>query len=364
MHTYKVLLLLIVLCFPCFGFAWQATPVIDYSRADSLALTVKYNGDINVLTKQLTGPFSNPTLKARAIFRWLTENVAYDYKYFNKYAADGPVAVTFNCPDDDTLDCHIKKQVWEIAYITRILDKGKGVCQGYAMLFKTMCGIAGIQSEVIPGYTRTEYYEIGTMGQLDHAWNVVLLNGTYYPVDATWAAGTCATGDDGKLISFHKQFNDYYWLTPPDEFAKSHFPETGTKGLPAKFTKEKFMTTPYYAPGEASRIKLIAPATGIITAKRGDTIRFKLHYSGDLRQLQINTSAFQNPDIWYYQYINKHKTIKTVDSLALKKQQYIKYKQQGDLYEFAYVVKDYTLDWIDLMFDKERVMRFKVKMGR
>jgi len=349
---------------PCCLFAQQAKPAIDYSRADTLATTVKYTGDVNLLTKQLTSPFPQQILKARAIFRWITNNIAYDYKYYNKHADDGPVPITFHCPGDDTLDCVIKQKVWEIAYVTKVLDKGKAVCQGYAMLFKKMCDIAGIEAEVVPGYTRTDYYEIGTMGELDHAWNVVFLNGTYYPLDATWAAGGCTTDDDGKLLSFHKQYNDYYWLTPPDEFALNHFPETGTLGLPSNYTKDNFAANAYYDPGEVSNLKLIMPASGIIAAKWGDTIRFKLQYKGELHWLQINTNAFQNPEIWDYEYISKRKTVQVLDSLSLKKQQFVKYKQDGDTYTFTYVVKNYTLEWVDILIDTKRVIRFKVKMKR
>jgi hypothetical protein len=44
-------------------------------------------------------------------------------------------------------------------------------------------------------------------------------------------------------------------------------------------TKEKFSTNPYYAPGVISNIQLLAPVSGIINAKKGDTIRFKIGYT-------------------------------------------------------------------------------------
>ena len=130
--------------------------------------------------------------------------------------------------------------------------------------------------------------------------------------------------------------------------------------LLAHYTIEKFSANPYYAPGEISDIKLITPASGIITAKRGDTIRFKLQYAGDLQDLQINTNIFQNPDTWYWEEITKRLRIKRADTLAMKKQQYVKYKRNGYTCEFAYVVRDYSLDYLDIMFDTRRVMRFKV----
>jgi len=363
MSIYKSLLTLVILFLPCLLFSQQVKPSVDLSKADSLAITVKYNGDINALTKELTNPFPDQILKVRAIFRWITENISYDYKFYNRYYYKGKDPKGFSC-SGDSLDCEIKKNVWETEYINKVLDNKKAVCQGYSMLFKKMCDIAGIESEVVPGYVRTEYYEVGTPGELIHAWNVVKLNGVFYPLDVTWAAGGCMKDDDDKLIFFKKHFNDYYWLTPPADFARNHFPEDTNWVLLPHYTKENFSANPYYAPDEIGNIQLVAPNSGMITAKRGDTIHFKLKYNGDVQALQINSNVFTNPDIWYWEYITNRKKVWTKDTLAIKKQQYVKYKRDGDLYAFDYVVKDNTLDHLDILFDTRRVMRFKVSEHR
>ncbi len=359
MTIHKSLPAVLILLLPCLLFGQQVKPVADFSKADTLAKTIKYDNDLTLLTKQLTSPFPEQLLKVRAIFRWITENIAYDFKYFDKYSYKGKEPKTFTC-SGDSLGCEIKKTAWETAYITKVLDKKKAVCQGYAMLFKKMCDIAGIQSAVVPGYVRTEYYEVGTPGELDHAWNAVLLNGDYYLLDATWAAGGCSKDEDGKLLSFHKDYDDYYWLTPCEEFAKNHFPEDPKWVLMPHYTIDKFSSNPYYVPDEAGNIKLITPGSGIITAKKGDTIHFKLAYKGSFHDLQINTNIFQNPDLWYWYYLSKRSRIRFNDTSAIKKQRYVKYRHDGDKYEFTYVVKDYSLDYIDILFDTRRVMRFKV----
>ncbi len=360
MARHRILIILSVLLCP-FCLFGQSRPVMDYSKADTLALHTKYDGDINQLTRQLTNPFSDPTLKARAIFRWLTDNIAYDCKYYNKYGYEGRDPKTYKCNDDDSVGCDLKREAWENSYMNHVLDEKKGVCQAYAMLFKRMCNLAGIDCEFVSGYTRTEDYEVGTAGELDHAWNAVRLNGVYYLVDATWAAGGASKDEDsGKLKKFTKHFDDYYWLTPPEEFARNHFPEEPKWVLIKNYTKDKFSLNPYYEPGVISDIKLLAPTSGIIRTKRGDTLKFKINYTAKVHRLQINTNAFRNPDIWYDNYITKHKYVKVLDTFAMKKQQYIKYKQNGDTYEFAYVVKDYSLDYLEVLFDYQRVMRFKV----
>lgn len=347
----------------CPAFAQLKKPSTDYTRADELALSVKSNGDINRLTTDLTGALPNQTLKARAIFRWITDNISYDYKFFNKYYIGGKDPKNFSC-QGDSVGCAIKKTAWENDIINNTLSDKKGVCQGYAMLFKKMCNIAGIEAEFVPGYVRTNPYEIGTPGNLSHAWNLVRLNGISYLLDATWAAGGCPNDENGMLTSFQKHYNDYYWLTPADEFAKNHFPLDAKWVLLPNYTKATFALNPYYPPMELSNVKLIAPASGVIAAKKGDTIRFKMNYVSDVNKVQINSNVFRNPDIWFYTENNNHQRIRMPDSNAIKRQQYITYKRDGNSYAFNYVVKEYSLDYLEILFDNRQVMRFKVKVAR
>lgn len=357
---FRFLFAVFILLFPRILIA--QSPVINYSRADSLAHATKYESDLNLLTKKLTTPFSDPFLKARAIFVWITDNIAYDYKFYNKYEYKGREPKGFHC-EGDSIGCDLKKQVWENQYVLNVLDKRKAVCQGYSMLFEKMCDLVGIQCWVVPGYARTDEDEVGTPGELDHAWNVILLKGVYYPLDATWAAGSCSKDEEGKLGDFTPNFKEYYWLTPPERFARNHFPEDPKWVLVDKFTIEKFSSNPYYSPNYIDNVDPIYPSTGIISVKKGDTIRFKLKHKDLIQQLQINTNLFTNPDMYMMAKVNKKWQV-VIDTPALKEQQYVNFKYDGGLYEFGYVVKDSSLDYIDIIFDRERVMRFKVKIQK
>lgn len=355
----SIFLLTLLTCFsPLFVVAQQLKPYKDFSVTDSLSRNIKYKNDIYELTKDLTKAYPEHLDKARAIFKWITENIKYDYKYFNKNNYKGKEPKTYKCKDDK--DCEAKRIAWEIKYIDKVLRKGKAVCQGYAMLFKKMCDIAGLQSEIVTGYVRTEYYQVGTAGTLDHAWNVVWIDSTYYLLDATWAAGGCAKNEDGKLLSFSKNYNDYYWLTPPADFGRNHYPQNNKWTLLTNYTKDSFSLNPYYAPGAIENIKLISPASGIINAKKGDSIYFKLAYNGNINYLQINSNIFYNPPLWVLDNPEKRKPVLKLDTLAQKKQQYIKYKQEGGFIEFEYIVPDNSLYYLDILFDRQRIMRFKV----
>lgn len=333
---------------------------VSISSIDSFTRTVQYKRDLTTLTNELTAPFTAQRDKARAIFRWITDNIAYDYKYYNKNHYQGKEPKGIRCKDD--ADCAAKKMEWEIKYINRILQKKRAVCHGYAMLFQKMCTLAGLRSEFVPGYTRTEYYQVGTAGSLDHAWNVVWIDSVYYTLDATWAAGGCPKDDNGKLGRFKKHYNDYYWLTPAADFARNHYPQTAKWTLLTNYTKDSFATNHYYESRVLPRLTLLAPHSGIVNAKKGDTVHFKIDYRGSVQYLQINSNIFRNPDIWTYEETRRRKKVRKLDTFALKKQQYVIYKKSGTVYEFSYPVTDESLYYIDILFDRQRVMRFKVVM--
>lgn len=358
MPRYIFFLTLFTLIFPHCLFSQSAQNNVDYSEVDNFSATVKYHNDIKQLTNKLVTPFSRDLLKARAIFKWITENIRYDYTYYNKYNYKGRELKIPKCRDDQ--DCDAKRIVWEANIIDKALRKKKAVCQGYSLLFKKMCDIAGLKSQIVTGYVRTEYYQVGSAGTLDHAWNVVWLDSAYFLLDATWAAGGCWKDEDGKLTYYQKNFNGYYWLTPAKDFARNHYPEKKEWSLIPNYTKENFAANPYYSSNIISAVKVTTPSSGIVAAKKGDTIHFKLNYQRPFQDLQINSNLFRNPDIWAWDEVAKRKRIRRLDTLAIKKQQYTKYKQNGSDYEFEYIVTDNSLYYLDILFDKQRVMRFKV----
>lgn len=338
--------------------AFTQRPIADLSTVDSFASTVKYEGDLTKLTKELTDPYPEQLFKARAIFKWITDNIRYDHKFYNKYFIESKEFRAYKCKSEK--DCDAKRIVWETKYIDGILRKRKAICDGYSKLFKKMCDVAGLKSEYIHGYIRTKPYQVGTAGTLDHAWNAVQINDTWYVMDVTWAAGTCPVDKNEKYRRFKKVFNNYYWLTPPEDFVRNHFPKKAELSLLPGYTKDKFAKNPYYEGSVLSRIKLITPDSGVLSAKKGDTIRFKIEYKGNLKDLQINSNFFRNPDIYVVDERSKRKQLQRIDSLALKKQRYVQYKREGDVYEFEYVVPENSLYYLEILFDRQRVLRFKV----
>lgn len=63
-----------------------------------------------------------------------------------------------------------------------VLADKKGVCQSYALSYKLLCSMSGVESRVITGYLN---------GDLPHAWNSVKLDDKWYQTDCTNNSTNC-----------------------------------------------------------------------------------------------------------------------------------------------------------------------------
>ena len=170
----------------------------DYSKIDrhALAAPPSVTNSIQSLSDYLTQPARSDTEKARAIFRWMTANITYDTEgYFSG-----------NC---------------ETTSAEGTLKSRKSVCAGYGNLFEALAASAGLEVVVIPGYAKGTGYVPGQTipSESNHDWNAVKIGGRWQLIDATWGAGHL----EGR--TFIQEFDDHYFLTPPEEFGFDHFPE-------------------------------------------------------------------------------------------------------------------------------------------
>ncbi|MBC7861457.1 MAG: hypothetical protein IAF38_00700, partial [Bacteroidia bacterium] len=56
--------------------------------------------------------------------------------------------------------------------------------------------------------------------ETNHAWNSVKINDKWYLMDVCWASGKIAK----RKRKINSGRNDFYYLTPPEEFIKTHRP--------------------------------------------------------------------------------------------------------------------------------------------
>jgi hypothetical protein len=175
----------------------QAQP-ISYERIDTHVLQTpnQMETSVQTLAAYLVKPARNEHEKVRAIFRWVTENIAYDTDgYFSgKYGDLSPDGV---------------------------LKSRRAVCDGYAGLFDMLGEAAGLEVVKVIGYSKGYSYAVGDTYDrtTNHAWNAVMIDNQWHLLDATWGAGYL--GENKKFV---RKFQAYYFLTPPEAFIYDHLP--------------------------------------------------------------------------------------------------------------------------------------------
>ena len=252
----------ILLSTPCIS---QPNP---YSKVDSLmreySTKIKSADDLYKVVDYIRNTFSEDSLRFRAAFIWITDNIAYDVKAYQK---EDPAAAQLNYA----------------------VKNRKAICSGYTSLVKFFCSAFNIECETVIGYGRASKNKI-VMNQEylrnNHAWNSVKINGTWRLADATWAAGGVDDRDEENLV-FHKEFKEIYYDTPPEKLILNHFPQNKQFQLTNKLMDQKrFMKSPLcFSDFLAHSISATLPDTALIKTKVGDTLVFKLQTALPINQL-------------------------------------------------------------------------------
>lgn len=198
----------------------------NYEHVDRYVLSLEKSDadDLLRLTHKLVSPFKEPKEKVRAIYRWITENIEYDIQAYMRRD-------------------HRAIQVEEI------LRTRRSMCGGYSALFKQIAETAGLEAEIITGYSKGYGYEIGSLfvERNRHAWNAVKISDQWYLLDATWGAGYI---DDRNR--FVRHFNEFYFLPAPEELIQSHYPNDPrwqlleTKKTKAEFEESVYVKAPFF----------------------------------------------------------------------------------------------------------------------
>jgi hypothetical protein len=200
------------------------------------------------LARFLVRPARTEDEKARAIFRWIAENIAYDTR---SYAA-GRIRET------DSQD---------------VFHSRTALCGGYAGLFKSLALEAGLEAEIVSGFAKGIDYRMGKhfRGTANHAWNAVRVDGSWKLIDATWGAGHAE--ESGRYV---RELDEHYFLTPPEEMIYTHFPDESRWQLLARpvsletFEKQAYLKSPFFRYG----LKLKSHRLCFIEIQNGVTVLF------------------------------------------------------------------------------------------
>ncbi len=198
-----------LLHFAVLNFAVLNFTFLAAQSPDSHARRIPLCGyDLLQLADTLTAPFPDDRDKVRAIFVWITYNIAYDCAGSN--ARD---SLAWQVEEADRL------------YSTRsrlrlILKNRRALCGGYAFLFKILCDLAEVEARVVEGKAYGGGVAEGVPAEASeeegHAWNAVRLGGQWYWLDPTWASGTCS----GR--HFVRQQDETWYLAAPERMKRSH----------------------------------------------------------------------------------------------------------------------------------------------
>ncbi|XP_015830392.3 kyphoscoliosis peptidase [Nothobranchius furzeri] len=155
--------------------------------------------DVKTIVQSITEGARTELERLRSIWVWLCHNIEYDVSGYLGHSEK------LSSPEE-------------------VIAAGRGVCCSYSNLCTQMCREMDIECQEVPGYSKGVGYRQGQSlreVKSDHLWNAVLLEGQWFLLDACWGAGQVDL--DNK--SFVKRFDDFYFLTDPEEFIDSHFPD-------------------------------------------------------------------------------------------------------------------------------------------
>ncbi|GAB3523743.1 hypothetical protein GCM10027442_50490 [Emticicia fontis] len=156
------------------------------------------------LSSKITDGIRNDSLKVRAIYEWVTDNIVYDIDLFSE------------------MNIKTAEQYAEAQKSEKVIHRKKAVCMGYTNLFQDLCNACNIKAYSISGYCKSLNPRTNVMAfsSEKHSWNAVKINNRWYLCDPTWSAGSI----DMHTGSFLKNLNEEFYLTEGKTFIKRHIP--------------------------------------------------------------------------------------------------------------------------------------------
>jgi transglutaminase/protease-like cytokinesis protein 3 len=136
--------------------------------------------DPEQLAQLITASSTTELQKVTAIFRWVTDNISYRTSV-NIYRKNGTLRRHQVQEEEDTAALKPLNERVAIG----VLKERTSVCNGYARLFTTLCDYAGIRSEIISGYAKTNTNKPGGRFGANHYWNAVMIDSSWHLLDAT-----------------------------------------------------------------------------------------------------------------------------------------------------------------------------------
>jgi Transglutaminase-like superfamily len=192
----------------------------DYARADSVsrAAPAAAAESVESLGAYFRGALQTDRDRARAIYRWMTDNVAYDAELFFRGALFPPAQDAAS-----------------------VLRRRRGVCQGFSALYERVAEAAGLESVTVIGRAKALSRDRRRPFETQqHTWNAVRIDGEWALLDASWGAGDIVGSE------FVRRPRDFYFDTPPEKMIWSHRADAGDfQMLDAPLSMREFERLPF-----------------------------------------------------------------------------------------------------------------------
>jgi hypothetical protein len=148
---------------------------------------------------------------------------------------------------------------------------------------------------------------------------------------------------------FIRRYDDYYFMTPPDQFIRDHYPdELRWTLMDNPPTVREFQNTPYKSQYFVkNRIKAFKPSRGIIEAWVGDEVAIVL----DMAEIDTNN---EEPD-----------PLDTDTSLAATGRLVNLHPLvEGRKLSYRFLVTSDSVEWLNIIYRNELVMRYRLDILR
>ncbi len=295
----------------------------------------------NELASRLVKNKETQKEKVRAIFYWIAQNIEYRTQVHSRSSK-------YNSVFDDHFiaDTTSTLQPLDELVADNVLKTRLAVCDGYARLFKTLCTYAGIEAEVISGYGRVGIDRVGNRFRSNHSWNAVKLDSTWHLLDVTWASGFISYSN-----RYIQNYDSYYFLTPPADFIRDHYPEDLSWSLMQEppvlreFHQAPFKLMPFVK----YPIKSFLPEKGIVNASMGDTLRFTLHL-GDRGEYNIAPTSFYDSSMYEFSPRSAFLLPENTNS--------------STQITYHYIVNDPTINWLHIVFNSDVLLRYNLSIRK
>jgi hypothetical protein len=330
---------LLLYTYPCFA----QQKLVSFAEIDERVKSVAPAPPAE-LAYTLTKDYSTEKEKLRSIFSWIADHISYRVK---KNYGSGKLAAGINrLQFTDT--AHWKSANDVVA--ETVLQNTSAVCDGYARLFKTLCDYAGLRSAIITGFAKGDLSR-QLKFRCNHTWNAVYIDSAWQLLDITWASGyTNYSGDE-----FVKRFDDTYFLAPPENFMRDHFPDD---------LRWTLMEKPPF-PGEFNRgpyknksftkysISAYTPGSGIIEAAVGDTVEIMLESfnpQADSRMAADTVTAFDSV------------LQRIVPSIALLEP--VSTSKDKTHLRYQFCVENTHIQWLHVVYNHDTILRYRLKINK